>query len=207
MISPRLATLALALLFPAAAPMTVWVADPLTRVRPKDAPGTATEAKIKAARNEAEAFQVVVRAGEGGLKGVTVAVSDLQAEGRVLDRKHIALFREHYVEVKTPSPKSKEGAGVYPDALVPLPDPAAKAPAKPARIVAAPFVVPAGLNQPIWVEVRVPKDAAPGDYQGKVTISAEGEKPVEVPVTLTVWDFVLPDVPTLKTNFGGLGKR
>jgi len=207
MINPRLATLALALLFPAAAPMTVWVADPLTRVRPKDAPGTATEAKIKAARNEAEAFQVVVRAGEGGLKGVTVAVSDLQADGRVLERKHIALFREHYVELRTPSPKSKEGAGVYPDALVPLPDAGAKAPAKPPRIASAPFVVPAGLNQPIWVEVTVPKDAAPGDYQGKVTISAEGEKPVEVPVTLTVWDFTLPDVPTLKTNFGGLGKR
>jgi hypothetical protein len=207
MISPRLATLALALLFPAAAPMTVWVTDPLTRVRPKDAPGTATEAKIKAARNEYEAFQVVVRAGEGGLKGVTVAVSDLQADGRILERKHIALFREHYVEVRTPSPKSKEGAGVYPDALVPLPDPAAKPPAKPARIASAPFVVPAGLNQPIWVEVRVPKDAAPGDYHGKVTITAEGEKPVEVPVTLTVWDFALPDAPTFRTNFGGLGKR
>src|SRR4051812_35300107 len=139
MISPRLATLALALLFPAAAPMTVWVIDPLTRVRPKDAPGTATEAKIKAARNEYEAFQVVVRAGAGGLKGVTVAVSDLQAEGRVLERKHIALFLEHYVEVKTPTPKSKEGPGFSPDALIPFPAPAAKAPAKPARVAAWPF--------------------------------------------------------------------
>src|SRR5205814_6371149 len=50
------------LLRPAAA-TTVWVADPLTRVRPKDAPRSAAEATLKAARNEAEAFQIVVRAG------------------------------------------------------------------------------------------------------------------------------------------------
>ena len=207
MITRWTATLALALLFPAAAPMTVWIVDPLTRVRPKDAPGAASEAKIKAARNEDEAFQIVIRAGEGGLKGVTVDVSDLKGEGKLIEKKSIALFREHYVEVKTPSPKSKEGAGIYPDALIPFPEPGAKAPAKPPRVSAAPFAVGAGLNQPLWVEVHVPKDAAPGDYKGTITISAEGEKAVEVPVTLTVWDFVLPEVPTLKTNFGGLGKR
>jgi len=207
MIARWTAALVLALFFPAAAPMTVWVVGPLERVHPKDAPGTLTEANIKAARNEDEAFQVIVRAGEGGLKGVTAEVSDLQGEGRLLSKKHVALFREHYLELKRPSPKSKEGPGIYPDALIPFPEPGAKAPAKPPRFSAAPFAVAPGSNQPLWVEVHVPKDAAPGDYKGSLTIRAEGEKPVEVPLTLTVWDFALPEVPTLRTNFGGLGRR
>jgi hypothetical protein len=199
--------LVLALLAPPAAPLQVYVVGPLTRVRPKDAPGTATEAVVKAARNEGEGFQIVVHAGEGGLKNVMVEVSDLKGDGRVLDKKHIGLFREHFVAVKQPSPQSKEGAGIYPDALIPIPEPDAKPPAKPARIGSAPFPVPANISQPVWVDIQVPKDAAPGEYKGTVTVRAEGEKPVEVPVTLTVWDFVLPDAPTLRTNFGGLGKR
>ncbi|HLY09674.1 MAG TPA: glycoside hydrolase domain-containing protein [Planctomycetota bacterium] len=207
MIVRWMAALVAALLLPPAEPMRVFVVDSLARIRPKDAPGTATEAKIKAARNEAEAFQIVVRAGEGGLKGVNASATDLKGDGRVIDRKNIALFREHFVEVRVPTPKAKEPPGFIPDALIPFPEPGAKPPAKPPRYTAAPFAVAPGSNQPLWVEVSVPKDATPGDYRGTVTIIAEGEKSVDVPVTLTVWDFVLPDVPTLRTNFGGLGKR
>ncbi|HLY73595.1 MAG TPA: glycoside hydrolase domain-containing protein, partial [Planctomycetota bacterium] len=207
MIPRWMATFLAALLFPPASSMSVYVVDSLSRVRPKDAPGTAVEAKIKAARNEAEAFQIVVRAGEAGLKGVNASASDLKGEGRLIDQKNISLFREHYVDVRIPSPRAKELPGSIPDALIPFPETGAKPPAKPPPYASAPFPVPPTSNQPIWVEIRVPKDAAPGDYQGKITVTADGEKPVEVPVTLTVWDFVLPDRPTLRTNFGGLGKR
>jgi hypothetical protein len=195
------------LLLPSAAPISVYVVGPLSRVRPKDAAGTVTAATIKAARNEVEAFQVVVRAGEGGLKNVTMEASDLKSDGGAIEKKHIALFREYFIAVRQPSPQSKEGAGVYPDALVPFPEKDSKTPVKPSRVASAPFSIPAGINQPVWVEITVPKDAAPGDYKGTVAVSADGEKPVEVPVTLTVWDFVLPDTPSLRTNFGGLGKR
>src|SRR5579872_69177 len=201
------ASLFIALLFPPAAPMSVYVIDSLSRVRPKDAPGTAVEAKIKAARNETEAFQIVVHAGDGGLKGVNAAASDLKAGSLIIDRKNISLFREHYVTVRIPSPRSKEQPGLIPDALIPFPEPGAKPPARPPRYPSAPFTVAPASNQPIWVEVRVPRDAAPGEYKGTITVTAEGENPIDVPVTLTVWDFVLPDTPTLRTNFGGLGKR
>lgn len=187
--------------------MAVTVVDSLTRVRPKDAPGTAAEASIKAARNEAEAFQIIVHAGDAGLKAVNASVTDLKGEGGVLSSRNIALFREHYVQVSVPSPKAKEPPGFIPDALIPFPEPGAKPPATPPRYPAAPFAVAPNSNQPLWVEVWVPKDAAPGDYAGTVTVTAEGEKPVDVPVRLTVWDFVLPEIPTLRTNFGGLGKR
>lgn len=189
-------------------PMTVYTVDGLTRVRPNDAPRSTQSVHVKAARNEYEPFQVVVRAGDEGLKGVNVEVSDLRgARGRVISRKNIALFREHYVEVKTPSPKSKEGAGWYPDALIPFVSPIDGKPLKGRRFVAAPFDVQPNTNQPVWVDVFVPKDAAAGDYTGTVTVTAQNQKAVTISVKLTVWNFALPDMPSLRSNFGGFGRR
>ena len=50
-----------------------------------------------------------------------------------------------------------------------------------------------GKVQPLWIGVDVPEDAAPGVYQGDVTISAEGVPPSVVKVALTVSDKSLPD--------------
>jgi len=47
--------------------------------------------------------------------------------------------------------------------------------------------------QPVWIRVKVPKDAKAGDYSGKVSISAAGAGPVAVTVNLKVVDFALPD--------------
>lgn len=197
-----------ALLVTPAPSMTVFTADSLTRIRPKDPVRPEAEARLKAARNEAEAFQVVVRAGEKPLPAVMVEVSDLQGDGgRVIGRAAVSLYREHYLDVRTPSPRSKDGAGAYPDPLIPILPPAARPPAKLPRFAGGPFAVLPDTNQPIWVEITVPKDAAAGDYQGTVTVACFGELSVAIPVKLTVWDFALPDVPSLRTNFGGLGRR
>ncbi len=51
----------------------------------------------------------------------------------------------------------------------------------------------AGAVQPVWVTVRVPGDASTGDYQGTLTIRAQGQKPLAVPVHLVVAGFKLPD--------------
>ena len=50
-----------------------------------------------------------------------------------------------------------------------------------------------GAVAPIWVTVRVPKDAKPGVYAGQVTISAEGLKPTQVAVSVKVLEWTLPD--------------
>jgi hypothetical protein len=78
-------------------------------------------------------------------------------------------------------------------------------PLKNARFVALPCEVKAGKNQPFWVDVFVPKDAAAGIYNGKVTVTAENLAPVTVPVELKVYDFALPDTPTVQSEFGGMG--
>jgi hypothetical protein len=65
-----------------------------------------------------------------------------------------------------------------------------------------PAEVPADACQPIWVTVRVPKDAAAGEYKGTLTIKLAGAKPAgedraggeaAVPVSLKVSDWVVPD--------------
>jgi len=52
---------------------------------------------------------------------------------------------------------------------------------------------------PIWLTARVPKDAAPGEYRGAMTIDGLKEK-VSVPVELRVYDWTLPDLPDYGTS-------
>ena len=56
-----------------------------------------------------------------------------------------------------------------------------------------------GAVVPVWVTVTVPPDARPGTYTGQVRITARGEKPVSVPVELTVVDWKLPDTQDYDT--------
>ena len=80
---------------------------------------------------------------------------------------------------------------------------------------AVPFDVWKGQNQPIWVDVFVPAGTAAGEYRGLFTVSLGNvpeqfgirtdsvvTKTVSIPVTLTVWDFTLPDGPTHRNHFG-----
>jgi hypothetical protein len=62
----------------------------------------------------------------------------------------------------------------------------------------------AGAVQPIWLTVQVPKGAKAGTYTGTVTVGAEGEKSVIVPLELRViGDWVCPD-PDRFTTYVGL---
>jgi hypothetical protein len=56
--------------------------------------------------------------------------------------------------------------------------------------------------QPIWVRLRVPADAKPGDYTGRLTVSAEGGEPVEVPLELTVVAWEMPDPRKFASHVG-----
>ena len=47
--------------------------------------------------------------------------------------------------------------------------------------------------QPVWVTVSVPADAKPGQYEGKLRITVARKAVAEVPVRLTVHDYLLPD--------------
>jgi hypothetical protein len=56
-----------------------------------------------------------------------------------------------------------------------------------------------GAVVPIWVTVRVPKDARPGVYNGQITISARDQEPVSVPVRIKVIGWTMPDTQDFRT--------
>jgi Glycoside hydrolase 123, catalytic domain/Glycoside hydrolase 123 N-terminal domain len=58
-----------------------------------------------------------------------------------------------------------------------------------------------GALQPVWLTVRVPADAAPGEYRGKVTVSAAGASSVDVPVTLRVVNWQVPASKDYRHSF------
>jgi hypothetical protein len=188
--------------------MAVFTVDGMTRVGPHDPPRTNLAVTIKAARNEYEPFQVVVRAGTSQLKEVTVEMTDFRSKtGSVIPHSHVSLYREHYLEISKASPKSKDGAGWFPDALVPFLNPIDGNPITQARFIGAPFDVAPDSNQPVWVDVFVPKDAPPGEYSGTIAVGAQNQARVSVPVKLTIWNFALPDTPSMRSNFGGFSGR
>jgi hypothetical protein len=55
---------------------------------------------------------------------------------------------------------------------------------------------------PVWIKVRVPADATPGNYSGTLTISAKGAKPVTVPVKMHVAGWKLPDPRDYSSHLG-----
>ncbi len=187
--STRRAILIALLLAPlAASAANVWVATGSEKIRPDAQPRPTTEAKIAAARNEFEAFQVVVT---GPATGVSAQVSALQGPGKLDDVK---LYRVDLINLTNAS-SVDGGLGQWPDALVPDVDDVVGE-----KRNAFPFDVKSGESRAIWVDVHVPPDAKAGVYTGSVTItSAEGQ--ANVPVTLVVWDFTLPSTSSLRSSF------
>jgi hypothetical protein len=167
---------------------SVWWCDATHKVsRQRPAPTeTGQAAELSAARNDHEAVQVVVRP-DRPLKALRAACSPLKRSGAndTISPEHVKILRVYYHFVEHPT----DGSSVrdwWPDALPPLTEP---------------IDVEAGSNQPLWVLVNVPKDAAAGDYAGQLSLEAEGWS-ADVPIRLHVWDFALPERNHLETAFG-----
>jgi hypothetical protein len=190
----------LPLLLAAPGDTTVWACGESLKVSPTHAPQDRNSAwsadgrqiKLHGARQEYVGFQVVVRAG-APLQDVAVRVSPLRSsDGKELAAGNIDLFRQHYLKVTVPSqhdnvtPVPEGGAGEYPTQMVPLRG-------------SATFAVPAGRNQPVWVDLYIPENQAPGDYRGEVQVTAGGKPLEKLNLQLTVWNFTLPRETHLKT--------
>ena len=59
-----------------------------------------------------------------------------------------------------------------------------------------------GAVQPVWLTVRIPRSAAPGEYRGTLTIQADGHDPVAAAVRLRVIDWTVPDPKDFATFMG-----
>jgi hypothetical protein len=67
--------------------------------------------------------------------------------------------------------------------------------------------LPAGETHGFWVDLYVPTNAPAGEYRGTCRVMTNRGQAGEIPVNLTVWDFTLPAVPALETEFGSPAAR
>jgi hypothetical protein len=134
-------------------------------------------------RNEWIGFQLVCEnSGSDQVAWSITAPEFNSANGAPLSGAKFRLSRTWYQKIG-------DGARAwYADPLVPLAS-------------GAEFSVPDGanavagqLNQTIYAEFYVPKDAEPGTYTGTIAVSCAGEKR-EVPIAVTIAAPVIPDLP------------
>ncbi len=184
----------------------VWVTDSMHRTGPSDSAASGSAVQLSAGKGEYESFQIVVQGPTGGLGNVNVNVSNLTGPGgAVIPSSAFTLFREQYVYVNKGSvnwqgTNQPLGAGWYPDGLIPFTDPTTGAPIKGAQIQAVPFNLNTAQNQPIWVDLLVPRTATAGIYTGTYTVSAN-QGNYTGSISVTVWNFTLPLKSSLQSAF------
>jgi hypothetical protein len=192
----------------AAGALQVWTLTETRRVLRDEPAGRGLAVKIAAARNEWESFQILVRS-DSPVRGLNVKAGDLKGPGQAILRAADArLFRQHQLHLTVGTYRNDEfKPGWYADPLIPFRHPVTHMPLTGARLTAVPFDLPAGQTHGFWVDVHVPGAAKPGEYRGTYRLTAAGTKAVEVPVSMTVWDFELPRVSTMKTALGSPASR
>jgi Domain of unknown function (DUF4091)/Family of unknown function (DUF6067) len=185
----------------------IWTVSGLERIGRSDAPSNATQIQLSAARGEYEPFQIGIRAAQSSLTNVNVTVSDLVGSNNaVIAKSNLTLYREHYVNVSNASrilrgsTNTSQGPGWYTDGLIPFVNPQTQQDLTGASLDAVPFNLNAQANQPIWVDVFVPRDAPPGDYSGTFTVTSN-EGSATGQIRLHVWNFELPLKSSLNSSF------
>ncbi len=186
----------------------VWTTTQTRHILRSEPAGDERVVKVGAARNEWVSFQVLIRSNVA-VKGIGLEAGELEGPGgTILPRSRSRCYRQYqlYLEIGTyrNTPWKPDW---YPDPLIPFEHPPDSRKLEAARFVAVPFDLPAGETHGFWVDLYVPAAAVAGDYHGTYRVTSEGGKAVKVPVTLTVWDFALPETPTLATAFGSPAQR
>ncbi len=152
-----------------------------------DVGGALKPIRVPAARNGVFSGRLVVSSG-APIRGLKVSVSDLKAEkGEGLISGSEVLVR---CAAPTESGKCWIPAGRYDALFEEIP---AEIPVVKARVTHRGPLVDTGAVAPLWITVRVPKNAEPGIYRAAVAVSAQGLPETKVPMELVVHEWALPD--------------
>ncbi len=167
--------------------LVVWPVDPHVKVLrnaepPQSLDDSARVVRLRAARNEYEPGQIVVRS-ERAVAGVRVEFGPLRhVEAQAaIEGSHLAWNFVGYIHLTKNTPDSE----LLRIATAPcdVPDP---------LLEARTLELAAGVCQPVWLTVYVPPDALPGVYRGEVAVMA-GQARIALPVELVVDPWTLPD--------------
>lgn len=158
-----------------------------------------TEARLDfvGIKNETQSMQLMITA-KRYVKGFDLQISDLlSSDGTTFSKDNIKVYAERYIDVYVPyvnkasyGPQYFADSGYYPDALVPLD---AFQNTREDRIEA-------GNNQGLWIDVEIPVSAIAGNYSGTFVLKLSGQT-MEIPVTLKIYDLVMPEEVHSSTNF------
>ncbi len=167
-------------------PMLVGVATSMEQLLPRAAPFNlrpAREVSVRLARNEKESFQIAVLPADAALKNVSVRVSDLTSSGgAVFKRAQIDCDVTGYVETIKRPPYGAPHVGWWPDPLLNF---------------TGPVDVEAGDLQSFWIRLRSPADQPPGEYRGKLTVTAGNAPSFALDLHVRVYGFTLPSASPL----------
>jgi Glycoside hydrolase 123, catalytic domain/Glycoside hydrolase 123 N-terminal domain len=171
--------------------LKAWYVDSLVKIFPGDAVGASAlaPAEFEAARNQHVNIQVALRSTKA-FSALTATIEPLKdGGGHTIAPSNASIRQVGYVVVGSHTPKSPAGEvigtapGWYPDALLALP-----------------LDLKANNTHSIWVEIHVPADTPPGDYQSAVDISDGPQSLAHLPFHLKVVAATVPEKETLSVT-------
>jgi hypothetical protein len=167
--------------------LKAWSEPADTKLLPEQAPPSvpAGPVELTAAGNEYADFQVALRASHA-LAPVSVAVSSPQPAGGGLAPAGFTTQVRLEGLIRTEKPSGcLMRPGLCPDPL----------------LYETAVTLEPDQTRGMWVNLYVPDQAPPGDYEGTVTLSAGGQTLIQAPYRLHVYDYSLPRTPALRTAF------
>ncbi len=179
--------------------LKAWYVDSLVKVFPGDAVGASqlAPAEFEAARNQHVNIQVALRS-TNVFSAITARLEPPKDNsGHTIAPSNASIRQVGYVVVGSHTPGSPPDEligttpGWYPDALLALP-----------------LDLEANRTHSLWVEIHVPPDTPPGDYQGAVDISDGQQSLAHLPFHLKVMAATVPEKQTLNvTNWFTLDEQ
>jgi len=171
--------------------LKAWFVDSLVKVFPDDAVGAngLPSGDFMAGRNQHANIQVALRSVRA-FSTLTARLEPLKdSSGHTIDVSNATLRQVGYVVVGSHTPKSPAdelvgtAPGWYPDPLFALP-----------------LDIEANRTYSIWVEIHVPRDTYPGDYQGAIDIRAAQTALAHLSFRLRVETATVPEERTLNVT-------
>ena len=169
----------------------VWSAPSTVKIEQNDttySPKGAATLEFQAVRDEFENTQLIITA-EEDITHFELKASDLVNGSNILSAENVEIYVEKYIPYD-----DHNGKGMMPDALIPMS----------AAVSYGENTIKKSNNGALWVTIYVPKNTQAGTYSGKFLLvmdGADGRGKVDIPVSVTVYDYTLPQERNAKTLF------
>ncbi len=168
--------------------LRIWYAPGVEKVaRNETVPKVHLDAiHVSLAKNEYEPFQLVLNP-KADIEDLTINITSLMSGNDSLTSSNFELLAPDYIKIKYPT-DYYGSHNLWPDALPPIQE---KISLKKIQ------------NNPIWITVHAGKNQKAGIYRGEIKLCSEMfTRNIVVPIEVEVFNFTLPDNPSVETAYG-----